>query len=481
MGILIGIDLGTSSLKAVALKGGAVLASASEPIQTRAPQPGWSEQDPKDWVQAADRALCALTAKIAADEVVGISLSGQMHGLVLLDAEHVPVMPALLWNDNRAVAQTRQLMDEVPDLPMRAGVPALPGFNAPKLRWLRDTGVDLGAVRHTLLPKDFVGLWLHGQMATDISDAAGTLWFYQKQGTWAHDLVAASGCDPDWLPPLHAGSDQIGQLRSSVATRIGLPSGIPVFAGAGDAAAGAVGVGAVRPGRATLSLGTSAQVFLCADSYRPNPDQFLHAFAHTLPGHHYQMAALLNGARPLAWLGRLLGLSAAEVAACAQTADPTRAPLFLPYLTGERSPHGDPNLRAQFHGLDDATTRDELCYAALEGIAFSLADGVASFGHGLDHCRATGDDCVLTLGGGTRSGFLLQLVADATGLVLGQAEASDAAAAIGAARLAGLGCGALAQTDLETAPPVKQRYAPDPAPHLAGRLARFRGVYRPAT
>ena len=471
MSIFIGIDLGTSALKCLALKDGVVLATEAVPLQSASPEAGWSEQHPTDWIKAAGQALRALVERIDANAVAGIGLSGQMHGLVLCDRAMNAHRPAMLWNDNRAAAEAKALMRDVPDLSLRAGVPALPGFNAPKMRWLKDSGADLGEVAHTLLPKDVLGHWLHGQVATDPSDAAGTLWFNQAKGAWDADLVAASGCNPDWLPPVQAGHAEIGTLTPKTAAEIGLTAGIPVYAGGGDAATGAVGVGAVEPGRATLSLGTSAQVFLCGDHYKPNPDRYLHAFAHTLPGRFYQMAALLNGARPLAWLGQLLDLKPPDVSALAADADPTRAPIFLPYLTGERSPHGDPTVRAQFHGLDDATTRAGLCYAVLEGIAFSLADAVDSFDGALDGASA------LALGGGTRSSFLLQMIADVTGLQLLRTEDADNAAAVGAARLAGFGAGALTTAELAEQPQTVEQFSPAASASHTDRLERFRQIY----
>lgn len=471
MAVFLGIDLGTSAVKCLALRDEEVLGTTSVPLQVHSPQYGWSEQNPEDWIRAVGQALVELFQKGLPRDIEAIGLSGQMHGLVACDVEMRPLRPAMLWNDSRADAES-VCLGQISGQAERSGVPALPGFNAPKMLWLQKHEPEVAArIRHLVLPKDYVRHWLTGHVATDRSDAAGTLWFDQAKGGWDAEMVEASGARMGWMPKVLTGDTLTPQgLRADLARALDLEMGIHVAIGAGDAAAGAVGLGAVLPGRATLSLGTSAQLFRCTDAHQPNPGQYLHAFAHTLEGTHYQMAAMLNGARPIAWLGGLLGISASEVMALAAVGDAVRAPIFLPYLTGERSPHGDPAARGQFEGLEDATGRAELCYAVMEAVAFSMADAAESFGE-------TFED-VLCLGGGAQSDVLLQMIADVAGLRLGRTEGAHLGPALGAARLAALGTGAMTHEGIATQPQVQRWFEPRGRSALMdARLARYRGLY----
>ncbi|WP_461306028.1 xylulokinase, partial [Albidovulum sp.] len=248
--------------------------------------------------------------------------------------------------------------------------------------------------------------------------------------------------------------------------------GLPVFAGGGDAATGAVSLGATEPGRGFVSLGTSGQLFVAGDSYRPNPARFVHAFAHTLAGRWFQMAAMLNGARPISWLGERLEVTPAGVVALAAAADAERVPLFLPYLTGERSPHGDPHIRAAFYGLDEGTGRAEICRAVVEAIAFSFADAAESFGATLDEVPH-----LTAIGGGARADLLLQMIADTTGKTLLRGADADVGPALGAARLAAHGAGAIDRAALAREPEAVARFLPAPDPRLLARRERFRALY----
>ena len=471
--MFLGIDLGTSGVKLCLAEERGVIATATAPLTLGSPHPGWSEQSPDAWWDAT-RAAAARLPDSARRRVRAIGLSGQMHGAVLLDAQHRPVRPAILWNDNRAQNDGRRLSRRMPDIGQRAGVPPLPGFTAPKLMWLAREEPDVHArIAHILLPKDYIGLMLHGGIATDRSDAAGTLWLDQASRAWDPDLARASDTEPGWLPPLHDGQEVVGRLRPGAASALGLPHGVPVVAGGGDAATGAISLGATEPGRGFISLGTSGQLFLADRAYRPRPDRMVHAFAHTIPDRWYQMAAMLNGARPIAWLAERLSVTPGEVVALAETADPGRLPIFLPYLTGERSPHGDPEIRAGFFGIEEATGRAELSRAVLEAVAFTFADAVESFGDSM-----TSQESLLAIGGGTRSDLLLQWIAEATGKRIGRAEAAEAGPAWGAARLAACGAGALSLADLGEVPEVRHWFDPAPAPALHDRLRRFRALYR---
>ncbi|MEN8657950.1 MAG: FGGY-family carbohydrate kinase, partial [Marivita sp.] len=279
--------------------------------------------------------------------------------------------------------------------------------------------------------------------------------------------------DIGWLPRLADGHEVVGQVMASAAAETGLPSGIPVVAGGGDAATGAVSLGATEPGRGFISLGTSGQLFVAGDAYHPNPSKYVHAFAHTVPGRWYQMAAMLNGARPIAWLAGQLEIDAGEVVALAESADASRVPTFLPYLTGERSPHGDPHIRAGFFGLEDSTNRAGLCRAVIEAVAFTFADAVDSFGDtiaDLPHLAA--------IGGGSKSPFLLQLIANATGQRIGRTVGSDAGPALGAARLAACGLEVLNLSDLGQQPDVADWFEPAHNEDLIDRLEGYRALYR---
>ncbi|MBJ3763758.1 xylulokinase [Maribius pontilimi] len=471
--MLLGLDIGTSAVKAALVRDGVLIETASAELTVLSPRPGWSEQRADQWWDGVRAALGKLQTPLG--DVRGIGLSGQMHAALVLDSDREPIRPAMLWNDNRATAESVALARAVPDIGQIAGVPPLPGLTAPKLAWLAaHAPEDHARIAHVLLAKDFIALQLTGEIGTDMSDAAGTLLLDQAARAWSTEIAAAVQVDPAWLPPLHEATEVIGHVTASCADATGLPKGCPVVMGGGDTAVGAVAVGVTEPGRGAISMGTSGQIFVATDRYRPNPDAFLHAFAHALPARWFQMAAMLNGARPLAWMAAKMGLQVGAMLELAARADLDRIPTFLPYLTGERSPHGDPHIRAAFYGMDDATTQGELARAVVEAVAFSFADGAASFGAGLDDVPH-----LLALGGGARSDMLLQTIADATGVTLGRALDAAAGPAMGAARLAGVGAGALSLSDLAQQPDVADWFepAPTPDPRLRARLDRYRALY----
>lgn len=474
---VLGLDLGTSSVKCVLVRGGCVIAQASSALDVCSPQPGWSEQDPSSWITAAQGAVQAVLAQVSDASIGAIALSGQMHGAVVLDADHVPLRPAILWNDNRALDACRALSEACPEVGRIAGVPPLPGFTAPKVMWLKAHEPKLFArIRALVLPKDYLRLWLTGEFATDTSDAAGTLWLDQGARAWSRHITDASGIDAAWLPPLHSGFESAGQLRDQAASMLGLASGTPVFIGGGDAATGALSLGAASGGRAFISLGTSGQLMVIDDAYRPNPAQFVHAYCHTLPDVWFRMAALLNGARPLSWFAGVLGVTVAQMLEQAAHADPARVPLFLPYLTGERSPHGDPDVRAAFYDLQDATTRADMCRAVVEAIAFSMRDAFDSFGSGFgDNLVAHGP--IPVIGGGSRSDLVLRNLASVLGRPVGRVSGGEGGAALGAALLAEVGIGARSVSDLSFAPQIVETVEPEDAPELHARLHRFRALY----
>lgn len=473
---VLGVDLGTSAVKCVVVSGGRILGSASAPLDVDSPHPGWSEQPPEAWIAAAVHAIQAACAASGIDSqhVCGIGLSGQMHGAVVLDAQAQPLRPAILWNDNRSTAECRALATQCPEVGQLAGVAPLPGFTAPKLIWMQQHEPELfSRISTILLPKDYLALWLTGERATDRSDAAGTLWLDQKARDWSDRMVEASGIDRGWLPPLKDGFEAVGPLRAAAAEALGLRAGVTVFAGGGDAATGAVALGAVAPGRCMMSLGTSGQLLVVDDFYAPNPDKVVHAFCHTVPNTWFRMAAMLNGARPMAWFANVLGLSVEQMLAKADQANMSRIPLFLPYLTGERSPHGDPAIRGGFYGLEDATGAPEMARAVVEAVAFTMVDALDSFGTDVDLAAP-----IPVIGGGSRSDIVLQTLADGLHIPVARATAGEGGAALGAALLAKVGTGQRAAQDLAFTPELGRVYTPSDVPGLSDRRHRFAELYQ---
>ncbi|AMJ60032.1 xylulokinase [Bosea sp. PAMC 26642] len=476
----IGIDLGTSAVKAVLVDSSQrVVASGEARLSRRSLHPGWSEQDPDDWWAATLKALATLRADSteAWGRVTAIGLSGQMHGAVVLDAQGVVLRPAILWNDGRSHEECSDLERVVPELGRKAGVPAMPGFTAPKLLWLRKHEPDVfSRIAHVLLPKDFIRLKLTGEYATDRSDAAGTLWLDQAGRSWSPELVAASGLTLAHMPQLMEGTDAGGSLSMSIARELCLSPGVAVAAGAGDAAAGAIGVGAIDEGDAFLSLGTSAQLFRATGSYRPRPERFLHAYCHALPDRWFQMAAMLNGAACLSWIADVL--KEPDIGALLQRTEheaprPTGL-MFLPYLSGERTPHNDPSARGAFIGLSPHTTPASMVRAVLEGVAFSCLDA--------KDCLSAADTPLSSLsviGGGSRSDFWIRVVASAIDLPLTRHDGGEQGPAFGAARLARLAVTGEAVRDVCMKPPVRDVIAPDPylASFYGERMPRFRDLY----
>lgn len=472
----LGIDIGTSAVKATVLGPDLqIVASADAPLAILHPRAGWSEQEPRQWQEAAITSVRSALLACDASGIRAIGLSGQMHGAVLLDAAHDVIRPAILWNDGRAEGICSALEAHHADLAERAGVRPMPGFTGPKLPWLREHEPETyGRIARICLPKDYLGLWLHGQVSTDTSDAAGTWWLDQARMEWSEALCAATETDPQWLPPILSGTDIAGTLRSEAAEMLGLTPGIPVCAGAGDAAAGAVSLGAVKEGRGFISLGTSAQFFVPAQTYRAAPHQGLHSFAHTLPGLWYQMAAMLNGARPLDWFSGVANRPIPDLLDLAAHATGP-VPLCLPYLTGERTPHGDARIRAAFYGLSNDTGPGEMMCAVIDAIAYSLCDAA-------DAVRSATviPEPLLTIGGGTKSDLLLQTISDATGLELARGDGADIGPAMGAARLAARAVDEATPEELATGPNINKTFSPSHDAHAyhAARLARYRALYQ---
>src|SRR5580698_3357020 len=346
----LGIDLGTSSVKAVIVdEGEAVVAQASAPLAVSRPQPLFSEQDAGDWWRGTVESILRLPA-VARAAVRGIGLSGQMHGATLLDRADVPLRPAILWNDGRSAAECRELEQREPRARAITGNIMMPGFTAPKLAWVARHEPELFArTTMVLLPKDFLRLKLTGERVGEMSDASGTGWLDVARRDWSDPMLAATGLSRANMPLLVEGNAVSGQLSSQAAELLGM-NRVPVAGGAGDNAASAVGMGIIAPGQAFLSLGTSGVLFAVTDRFRPNPERAAHAFCHALPGRWHQMAVLLSAASALDWIAQLLGArDLVQLVAAAQARGLRReSPYFLPYLSGERTPHNNPHARGVF-------------------------------------------------------------------------------------------------------------------------------------
>ncbi|HTG38131.1 xylulokinase [Sphingomonas sp.] len=474
--MFLGIDIGTSGVKAVALdERGGVVAQGVAALTVQRPQPLWSEQHPDAWWEATQSAVRAIDPAVRR-AVRGIGLAGQMHGATLLGADDRPLRPAILWNDGRSHAECGELEAKVPDLHAVTGNLAMPGFTAPKLMWVaKHEPETFAAIRTVLLPKDQVRLRMTGEKASDMSDSAGTLWLDVAARDWSDKVLAATGLSRDHMPRLVEGTEIAGMLRADVAQAWGMDE-VPVAGGGGDNAAGAAGVGVVRDGDALLSLGTSGVIFVATSDFRPNPTRAVHAFCHCLPGMWHQMSVHLSAAACIDWVARLTGTSgAAELFARAESVGAACGPeIFLPYLSGERTPHNDAEVRGGFLGLDHDTTPERLAQAVLEGVAFALADGVQVL-------REAGTDLneLSVIGGGARSRYWGQTLAAALDVELVYRQGGEVGPALGAARLAQLAVDGGNAADLCQPLPESHRITPDRTlvDRLAPKLARFRDAY----
>jgi xylulokinase len=473
--VYLGIDIGTSSVKAVLVdESGAVTGQASAPLPISRPRPGWSEQNPSDWWQAANRAVTALPAP-ARHAVRGVGLSGQMHGATLLDGSDRVLRPAILWNDVRSDVECRAIEAAEPLSRSITGNLAMPGFTAPKLAWVRTHEPEIfAAVRTVLLPKDYVRLRLTGHHVSEMSDAAGTFWLDVGARDWSDDLLEATGLSRSHMPRLVEGSAPSGELLPALAERWGVEGPVVVAGGAGDNAAAACGVGVVTPGSAFVSIGTSGVLFVSNSAFSPNTDGAVHAFCHAIPRTWHQMGVILSASDSLEWLARITGRKAAELAAGVGRVEAPSAVRFLPYLSGERTPHNDAAARGAFVGLSQSSDARELAQAVMEGVAYAFADCQRVLKDaGTDFASA------LAVGGGARSDVWLGIIASVLDRPLEIAADSDVGAALGAARLAICAAEGADPADVCAAPEILRVIEPDPA--LVQRYregyARYRALY----
>lgn len=472
--MFLGLDYGTSEVKVLLMDAqGQIIAVQGVSLTVARLQPMWSEQVPADWWAATLNALQKLRVQVPElyAQIKAIGLSGQMHGAVLLDAAHEVLRPAILWNDVRSHVECDELTAAVPNLHELAGNLAMPGFTAPKLLWVaKHEPAIFARVDKVLLPKDYIRFLLTGQFVSDMSDAAGTLWLDVARRDWSDELLAATGLNRAHMPSLVEGSTNSGEVLASVAAQLGLPAGLMVAGGGGDNAASAVGIGAVNTGDGFISLGTSGVLFVVNDKYRPNPAAAVHAFCHALPHRWHQMSVMLSAASALRWLCQTVSVNEKELLAEVELLDDVQnAPLFLPYLSGERTPHNDPHAQGVFFGMTFATTRAHLAYAVIEGVSFGLLDG-------LNALRAAGTQVneLSLVGGGSRSAYWAQLLADVLRVTIHTHVGSEAGGALGAARLGALAFG-LHEADVCVKPPIAATF--EPRAFDGARYERFKSLY----
>lgn len=480
--MFMGIDLGTSSVKAVVLdRSHHLLACGSAPLSVDAPQPLWREQNPAEWWRACDAAVGAALQELrrgggTAGEIEAIGLTGQMHGATLLDEYDEVLRPAILWNDGRAAAECVALEQAVPRSREITGNLMMPGFTAPKLLWMAKHEPRLfDRMRRVLLPKDWLRWRLTGDYATDLSDASGTMWLDVGKRAWSDKLLAACGLSTDHMPRLHEGPEITGTLLPEVAQRWGVRE-VPVVAGASDNAAGALGAGVVRPGDAMLSLGTSGVVFVATGAFVANPQQAVHSFCHALPQSWHLMSVMLSAASCLDFTAGLLGERdvGALLAQAEQRGLRDDTPLFLPYLNGERTPHNNPHAKAVFFGMHAGTQREDMVNATLEGVCLGMAQGIAAL-----QAVQPGLARVSLIGGGSRNAYWAQMLADATGLQVVRHADAEVGPSLGAARLAWLACESGEAARVFQAPEVVDEFEPR-APErnrMRERGARIEALY----
>lgn len=458
----IGIDLGTSGIKVILCdEHGKLLASESASLSVSRPEPLWSEQDPAHWWQGLSEIMRKLSESHDLSQVKGIGLSGQMHGATLLDSDNQIIRPAILWNDGRCGAQCQSIEQQVPDSRKITGNIMMPGFTAPKLLWVKEHEPDLfKRVAKVLLPKDYLRFKLSGDFASDMSDSAGTMWLDVEKRDWHEGLLAACGLERSHMPALFEGNQITGHLLPELASQWKMNS-VPIIAGAGDNAAGAIGLGIVNPGQAMLSLGTSGVYFVVSDGFKANPESAVHSFCHALPQRWHLMSVLLSAASCLQWYAESVleqDVSTLLDELDKKPVDIEHSPYFLPYLSGERTPHNDPYAQGLFFGLTHSSNKTALTHAVMEGVSFGFADGFDA----LHESGAQATEITL-IGGGARSRYWRQMLADVLNRKLTFRLGGEVGPALGAARLAQLAINPEAEIEsVCPTPELVEEHSPDP-------------------
>jgi xylulokinase len=476
----LGLDIGTSGVKAILIDRagtplGEATAKAVEPVR---PHPGWSEQNPADWWDACLKAVDALSKSHPAEmaAVRGIGLSGHMHGATLLGKDNEVLRPCILWNDGRSALECTEMERALPRLRDIAGNIAMPGFTAPKIAWVRKHEPDVYAkIARVLLPKAYIRLLMTGEAVEEMSDASGTLWLDVGRRDWSDELLALTGLTRAHMPRLVEGSAPSGELKPELARRWGMTGRVVVAGGAGDNAAAACGIGAIRPGDGFVSLGTSGVLFVSNDRFRPNTAGAVHAFCHAIPDTWHQMGVILSATDSLNWLSTVTGKKQAELSAAAEAS--FKGPgeeIFLPYLSGERTPHNNAGARGSFVGLSHLSDQARLAQAVMEGVTFAfrdcqrvLKDAGTSFGR------------LLAVGGGSKSPLWLKLIATNLDTEIALPEDGDFGGALGAARLGLCAAEGADPAQVMSMPGIKEIIKPDASLRDAytAQYARYRALY----
>lgn len=474
----IGIDLGTSGVKVILLNDEQhIVASAQQPLPISRPHPLWSEQNPQDWWNATNRAISELAARQNLAGVKAIGLTGQMHGATLLDKSDKIISPAILWNDGRSGEECSELERLVPDSREITGNLMMPGFTAPKLKWVAKHQPQIfEQVAKVLLPKDYLRLLLSGEYASDMSDASGTMWLNVAKRDWNEPLLNACGLDTAHMPKLFEGNQITGRLRKALAQAWKMPE-VPIVAGGGDNAAGAIGVGLYQNGQAMLSLGTSGVYFVVTDRFTANPKKAVHSFCHALPNRWHLMSVMLSAASAVDWVQKATGI--ADIPTLFKQIEQNTLDseaVFLPYLSGERTPHNDPYAKGVFWGLSHNDNAVTMAKAVVEGVGFALADGIDV----LHETGATADNITL-IGGGAKSAYWRQLLADVCGRTFEYRTGGDVGPALGAAKLAQIALNPNQDISSFCQPlPLEAVYRPNPqaGEFYAEKRVKFAEIYQ---
>jgi xylulokinase len=473
----LGIDLGTSGLRALLLaEDGSVIGSAEQTYPSEHKHPGWSEQNPADWITALEKAVGELRDNHTEfADLRAVSVAGHMHGATLLDSEGDVIRPCILWNDTRSDIEAKHL-DALPGVRETSGNIVFPGFTAPKLLWVKKHEPDTFArVAKVLLPAAYLNYYLTGDYVADMSDSAGTSWLDVSGRTWSEALLTAGQMSETQMPRLVEGCQPAGTLRPNLAANWGVRNSVVVAGGAGDNAAAACGLGALNEGHGFLSLGTSGVLLAARDGYYPAPDSALHTFCHAVPDRWYQMGVMLSATDSLNWLSQITGKKPSELTR--ELGDELRGPgrvQFFPYLSGERTPHNDANIRGSFTGLGKDTNQSDLTCAVLEGVAYGLSDSY-------DALASTGAriDRLIGIGGGTQSRYWAKLIATVLDVPIELPQGGEFGAALGAARLAMIAGTGASPEDILKPPKIGERVLPDKTKIEAFNEAkdRFRTAY----
>ncbi|MDH3693273.1 MAG: xylulokinase [Gammaproteobacteria bacterium] len=471
----LGLDLGTSGLRGLLVsEQGVPVGDATAGYTVQSPKEGWSEQDPAEWVKACRQVLSELRSTYPKQyaAIKGIGVAGHMHGATLLDDAGVVIRPCILWNDSRAVDEARELDGQSPFRNLSGNI-VFAGFTAPKLMWVARHEPDhFRRVVKVLLPKDYLVYWLTGRYVSDLSDASGTSWLDVGERTWSGELIEKSGMLRSQLPDLVEGCELVGKLKREVAAESGMSDNVGVVAGGADNAAAACGIGAINEGQAFLSLGTSGVLLAAKDHYSPEPESAVHTFCHALPDKWYQMGVMLSATDSLNWLASNLGSSAKELTTLlkGKISGPSSVS-FLPYLSGERTPHNDVNARAVFLGMSKSTDNQELCQAVIEGVSFAMRDCLEALKSTMTNLSG-----IYVIGGGSNSEFWVDTLANVLNLPLYLPVKSDFGAAMGAARLAMVGTSGAEQTSIMVQPEIRKVFDPN-----SGLVSAYETAYQKYT